>query len=77
MSSKVFAPLGGLLLIPVVHTICVAVAVLITHVIPSITTETEAGLGSKLVPVMVITVPPTLGPKEGLMLVTVDVFSSL
>lgn len=76
ITSKVFAPFGGLLLTAVVHTICVDVAVPITHAIPSMTTEAEAVFGSKLVPVIVITVPPTLGPKEGLIFVTVDVFAS-
>ncbi len=76
MTSKVFSPLGGLLLRPVVQTIDVAVAVLTTQAIPSTTTETEAETGSKFVPVIVTTVPPTLGPKGGLILVIVDVFVS-
>ena len=76
VTSKVLAPVGGVLLRPVVQTICVAVTVLTTHGIPSATTEIEAAFGSKFVPVMVTTVPPTLGPNEGLILVTVDVFAS-
>lgn len=76
VTSKVFPPLGGLLLIPEVQTILVAVTETSVHTIPSMTTAMLAGLLSKLVPVIVIAVPPTLGPKVGEMFVTVDVFES-
>lgn len=76
VTSKVLAPVGGLLRRPVVHTIDVAVAVLTTHGMPSIKTEIEAGRGSKLVPVIVTEVPPTLGPNDGVILVMVVVFAS-
>ena len=76
VTSKVLPPLGGLLLRPEVQTILVAVTDTIVQTIPSITTATLAGLVSKLVPVIVIAVPPTLGPKVGEILTIVDVFES-
>ena len=59
-------------LLPVVHTIEVAVFDEITQVIPSMVTET---VDPKFIPAIVKTVPPTLGPNFGLKLVTVDVFA--
>lgn len=61
---------GGLALRPVVHETDVEDLLRIVHVIPSIVIST---VEPKLFPWIVMVVPPILGPKAGVMDVTVDV----
>lgn len=65
---------GGELLKPVVQVISVALLELIIHSMPSIKTESEE---PKFVPVIVIESPPTEGPNDLEISVTVEVAAAL
>jgi hypothetical protein len=73
LPRKLLPSAGGVSLSPVVQTIVVAVTRVMAQVMPSITMETALVEVAKLLPVMLMDVPPVLGPKEGLMPVMTDV----
>jgi hypothetical protein len=76
VATKLFPSAGGVALIPVVHWISVVLTEFIEHYIPSITTETALKVEAKLVPAIVTSVPPVLGPKAGSKLVMTAVAAS-